>query len=332
MKINSITTSAIHPKSHTKMRSMKTGRECAYERDNFKTSNNDKINTTIKMKNSDGRVSFKGKLPTPFIHKFAKLAADNPLVAEALFALTITCGARPLTIMATANTPEEKEKCTYQAAKSVSTGVVGLGMSAIVGSLISPAAKEAQKRKAFEIPDEILTPAKQNVEKGVKQLKVAADYLEKNSKSIPLVEHIRSIIKDDKIDLDTLRKGGKDAEKVLVSSIETATQNSKAVKLIKEALKNQRILDNYESTAKNIIDKFFQPVFMPVRATITIALVPVILGALGIKKGNKAKAQGQAQAQEQKINPYTMLNHHICQTNNEKELFKSFAGVANHEN
>ena len=326
MKINSITTNAIHPKSTAKMRSMEIKRECAYERDNFKTSNNDKINTTIKMQNSDGRVSFKGKLPTPFIHKFAKLAADNPLVAEALFALAITCGARPITIMATANTPEEKEKCTYQAAKSVSTGLVGLGMSAIVGSLISPAAKEAQKRKAFEIPDEILTPAKQSVEKGVEQLKAAAEYLERNGKSIPLIEHIRSIIKNDQIDLNTLRKTGKDAEKVLVSSIETATQNSKATKLIKDALKNQRILDNYSSTAKNVIDKLFQPVFMPIRATITIALVPVILGALGIKKGSKAKKAEQPQ------NPYAMLNYNICQTKNEQELFKSFAGVANHEN
>ena len=89
-------------------------------------NNNDQINTTIKS-NSDGRVSFKGA--EPFLHKAANFANNNPLLADATFALLITCLARPLTIMATAKTEKDKEKCSYQAAKSITSGLIGLGMT-----------------------------------------------------------------------------------------------------------------------------------------------------------------------------------------------------------
>ena len=72
----------------------------------LKQINNDQINTTIKS-NSDGRASFKGG--APLLHKAAQFVSYSPLIAEAIFALFITCGARPLTIMATAKNAEDKE-------------------------------------------------------------------------------------------------------------------------------------------------------------------------------------------------------------------------------
>ena len=148
-KINSITTTTGYLKGRATERLLSQGKECAKERHNLKQNYNDKINTTIES-NSDGRVSFKGG--TPLLHKAANFASDNPLVAEALFAILITCGLRPLTIMATAKTDEDKEKCSYQAAKSVSTGLVGLATSVLVGIPIAAAAKAAQKRGAFNMP------------------------------------------------------------------------------------------------------------------------------------------------------------------------------------
>ncbi|MBQ8635139.1 hypothetical protein IJ425_03195, partial [bacterium] len=140
MKINSITQNIAYSKGRTTERSMTMERECANIRHNLNQNNNDQINTTIK-KNSDGRVSFKGG--APLLHKIAKFTGEYPLVAEALFALVITCGARPLTILATARTDEEKEKCSYQAAKSISSGLVGLATTAIIGTAVGAGAKKA---------------------------------------------------------------------------------------------------------------------------------------------------------------------------------------------
>ena len=63
---------------------------------------------------------------------------------------------------------------------------------------------------------------------------------------------------------------------------------------------------------------------MPIRATITTALVPVILNALGLKKSGKKPAPEQ--------NPQVMLNYSVFQNETEKKLFQSFAGVNNNAN
>ena len=62
---------------------------------------------------------------------------------------------------------------------------------------------------------------------------------------------------------------------------------------------------------------------MPIRATITTALVPVILNAMGIKKTGKKPQQPVQQ---------TIPNYNIFHTTKEKELFSPFMEVANNEN
>ena len=75
----------------------------------------------------------------------------------------------------------------------------------------------------------------------------------------------------------------------------------------------------------------------PLRAAITIALVPIILNALGIKKGGSKKAQEAAaeqnkQAQQQPATQYDVLQTNMFQSTSEKEIFNSFLEVANNEN
>ena len=95
--------------------------------------------------------------------------------------------------------------------------------------------------------------------------------------------------------------------------------DSKLCTVAKEAIAQEEACPNYLRTCKNVIDKLFQPIFMPIRATITTSLVPVILNAMGIKKVVK-KQQPAVQA---------TLNYSIFQTEKAKELFKPFEEVAN---
>lgn len=325
MKINSITTNTSYLKGRTSERSLGRERECVQ---NLKQINNDQINTTIES-NSDGRVSFKGG--TPLLHKVANFTSDNPLVAEALFAILITCALRPLTIMATAKTEEDKEKCAYQAAKSVSTGVVGLAMSVLVGAPIAAAAKLAQKKGAFKMPEGMQKEAKDVIKTGVENLSKKANEFAEAGKHEELVKQIKDLVSTDKINLGKFKDAGVGAEKKFKNKIaEVAPEISESVK---EAIKQQKTIDNFEKTGKNIIDKMFQPIFMPIRATVTIALVPVILKALGLKKtGNKPKEAEPAQSQQPATTNFGFTNYNLFQSNYEKDLFNSFSGMVKHEN
>ena len=335
MKINSITTNTGYLKGRASERSTGKERECVQK--NLKQMNNDQINTTIKS-NSDGRVSFKGG--TPFLHKAANFTADNPLVAEALFALVVTCALRPLTIMATAKTEEDKEKCAYQAAKSVSTGLVGLAMSVLVGIPIAAGAKLAQKKGAFDMPEEMKKKSLEVVKQGVDDLAKVAEKFTQEGKHSELVEQISKLTSSGKLNLGYFKDMGKGAEKTFKNKItEVAPEIADTVK---NAINEQKTVDNFARTSKNIIDKMFQPIFMPLRATITVALVPTILGALGLKKSGKkpvpqeTKQQATPQtSQTEKKQPSTtfgVTNYNIFQANNEKDIFKSFSGMVNNEN
>ena len=335
MKINSITTNTGYLKGRASERSTGKERECV--QNNLKQMNNDQINTTIKS-NSDGRVSFKGG--APFLHKAANFATDNPLVAEALFALVVTCALRPLTIMATAKTEEDKEKCAYQAAKSVSTGLVGLAMSVIVGIPIAAGAKLAQKKGAFDMPETMKKQSLEIVKQGADKLTAIAKKYTEEGKHPELVKQIGDLVTGETLNLSKFKDMGKGAEKTFKQKI--AEIAPEITETVTQAIKEQKTVDNFGRTGKNIIDKMFQPVFMPLRATITVALVPTILGALGLKKSGKKTSTTEPkpqtnnqQPQVEKKQPSTtfgLTNYNIFQTNNEKDIFKSFSGMVNNEN
>ena len=125
------------------------------------------------------------------------------------------------------------------------------------------------------------------------------------------------------INLGIFKKAGKGAEKIFKEKIENvAPEISESVK---SAISEQKTIDNFARTGKNVIDKLFQPIFMPIRATITVALVPTILSALGLKKAGNKK-------QEQKITPFDYLSYNVFKTSDDKKIFQAFSGVANYEN
>ncbi len=301
-------TGYLHSRSMHKTGS--SARECAKERHNSNIINNDKINTTIRS-NSDGRVSFKGG-GIHFIHHAANFTSNNPLVAEALFAIVVTCGLRPLTIMAGAKNDEDKSKCSYQAAKSISSGLVGLGTTALVGTPIAAATKKAKEAGAFKMPQSVKEESLGIVKKGV-------DILKEKAAELPEIAGISlsELTEGGKINLSVFKKAGKDAEKLFTKGVSEKLPDS--AESIINAVKEQHTLDNYSNAAKNVADKMFQPVFMPIRATITIALVPIILGALGLKKSS-----GKQKEQEQAQNPFQNLNLSVIK--DEKDVFGTFTG------
>lgn len=304
-------------------------RECGKE-----YINKNQINTTIMKDNLDGRVSFKGG-NVPFLHKAASYAKSNPIVAEALFAILITCGLRPATIMATAKNDEDKSKCTYQAVKSVSTGVVGLGMSALVYNKLSPLIKKVKPA----IPEETKTQAMEKVKEGVKSLTQYLDDLAKTTGvEETFVGQLKDLTKGGKMNVGIFKEMGKGAEKEFVGKLQRRAPE--VCKKYLDASKAQKVLNNYSDTASNVLNKFLQPVFLPIRAAITIALVPIILNALGIKKGGKkpkeatpaSQPQQNQQAQQAQTSLYDMLQTNMFQSNSQKELFNAFLEVPNHEN
>lgn len=315
MKINSITTNTGHLVGRTITGSSGRERKSVYPRNNERMNYNEQINTTIR-ENSDGRVSFKGGIKPPLLHKIANFTADNALLAEAAFAIVITCILRPVTVMATARNEEDKEKSAYQAAKSISSGLIGLAMTAFVTPPLVEGVKMAANKGSFTIPDNVKKTSKETLDNGVKVLRNIA----KNSSDSELVKQINEMISNGGIELK------KDFNlKEFYKTIKN--QSAASFKDVKKAVKAQNVLNGYSKTTKNIMDKLFQPLFLPLRAMVTIAAVPVVLGALGLRHKKTADKQVQPQA-----NPYESLKYHVFQSNSEKELFQSFSGVAKYEN
>ncbi len=319
MKINSVNNTIGHYRKRNNEHSSTVLREYAYERHNLEHNkdNNDKINTTIRN-NSDGRVSFKGG--APLLHNLANFAHHNPLVAEALFAIFITCGARPLSIWATAKTDEDKEKCSFQVAKSISSGLIGLGATAIVGTPIAKAVKKAKEKGAFNMPEGVKEQAQSVVKKGVDVLDDLAEKAVKEGKNTELAKTIKELTHGGKLNLNVLYNKRKKADKKFLNVISEKAPDIAGK--VKDAFTNQKILNNYESTAKNVSDKFFQPVFMPLRATITIAMVPVLLSLLGMKKPS---------SKQKEENPFETLKYNVLQTPNDERVFQSFSGVEKYD-
>ena len=312
MKINSITTpNRFH--SRGKLHSAVERREHAIVKNN---NENNQINTTIKT-NSDGRVNFKGGVPA--LHKIAKYTMDNPLIAEAIFALFITCGLRPLTIMATAKNDDDKAKCEYQAVKSISSGLVGLGMTALVGAPIGKATKAAQQAGAVNIPPEIKENLDSTIKQGAKTLSGLIDELK--VKGISLADDFAELLDGEAFNVKKLKQLGNKGLKATKESIKENVDASKFDE-ISNGIKAQFKKANYSSTGKNILDKLFQPAFMPLRAAVTIALVPVILKALGKQKPSKQKQEAPATNNNQVANKIPQAK--LVMDDKAKQVFGKF--------
>ncbi len=160
------------------------------------------------------------------IEKSLEFVAKNSLMAEALFALVVTCVFRPAVILSNPGKGDDKSKNQYAAAHSVASGLIGLATTFIVSQPIKKACDKA-----------------------------LAGYKSPNAK-----------------------------------------------------------------TLRSIMERIHSPVFLPLRAMATIALIPVLLGALGIKKSSsKPKQQDSKISQPLPEAP-------------QKKVFQSFAGVNQYDN
>lgn len=322
MKINSITTQNRYH-SRGMLHSANERREHATLKDI--NNENNQINTTIKS-NSDGRVNFKGGVPA--LHKIAKYTMENPLIAEAIFALFITCGLRPLTIMATAKNDTDKSKCEYQAVKSISSGLVGLGMTALVGTPIGKATKAVQKAGAVDLPKEVAANLDGTIKKGANALSELIDELKVNG--ISFADDFAELLDGQAFDVKKLKQLGKKGLKATKAQIKENVDSAK-FKEISDGISAQFRKANYSSTGKNVLDKLFQPAFMPLRAAVTIALVPIILKALGKQKPSKPKEATQAPVEQTAQQPVQQqsIKTNVPMDQKGKEIFGSIDKTAN---
>ena len=319
MKVRSISPYT-YPKSGAGMRTKYKSGASAYE-SMSEVSKDNQINTTGRM-SSAGRASFKGgSIQEPLFYKMVKFAERNPITAEAIFALAITCTLRPAVLMAFAKDDEDREKRKYQAIKSITSGALGLVTAAIVSKPIADAIAVTNQKGTFKIPEEVESEAKAAVQKGVAVLQ---EYAESHNDG--LAKQIGEVLKETSsgfsINLSKFKEQGKHAQQEFLKTIREKVPD--IYKDVENAIKNQKVLDNYSGTAKNVMEKLLQPPFLIARSILTVAAVPVLLKLLGQQKpGSKKEAEK---------NPQVMLNYSVFENSNEKELFQSFSGVANHEN
>ncbi len=221
---------------------------------NLESNANDEIklnnrNTATAGINPSGRLSFKGRIPTPVaktigeklavnkgFNKFLDILSDNSLVADALIALFLTAIVRPASIYAIpTKDPVEKKKNNYQVAHSASTGLLGLATTLAVAEPIKRAVKKILK----------------NPSKYVKG--------------------------------DTT------------------------------------FISNNERVFKETAGRLHQPIFLPLRAAATIAIVPPVLRFFGLSKNGKSVSK----ADKAKID-YSFMNF----KSNESKSFKGFEQIA----
>lgn len=119
----------------------------------------------------------------------------------------------------------------------------------------------------------------------------------------------------DYIKKDLIKTHKEDIRKIVKNPPEKL-KNLTTKELIKQA---REIVFNNN---KALLERGHNPIFLPIRAMVTIAIIPSILVALGIKKSDKHK-EDKSETQTQ----YTQTP----MFKNTKRVFQSFAGVNQHE-
>lgn len=261
-------------------------RECVTKSGVSTSKLNYNKSTVVGERNANDCISFKGNLVDTVLrsrpaHAMIHRAYKNPLLSEALFALIITCGLRPATIMATAGKDEEnKKKCKMQVAKSFATGLVGLGTTFIVSNPISHAINKfaGSGAKNVSLPadlaekvETVIKPANQFLRDNADKLK---GFVLRNIKGEEIETTIENIV---------MTKGAKEQLQNFSKDI---------FGKVADAIAAQKGINKYKSTMTSLLKKVICPVFSPAKAAVTIALVPILLGVIFKKdKNNKPEVK-----------------------------------------
>lgn len=250
---------------------------------NLKTNAN-KNKTSIRNNITQSQVSFKGlgvNLAKKAAHsenarKFVLFAKDNKIVTESIFALILTCVLRPIAIVSLDRSEDSKEKNLYAAGHSISSGLLGLGFSLVYNQPI--------KKIVHAAVDKLLSTEFIGDEKPSKILKMGQYQYYHKIANIKASEFNPAEL-EKMIDFLLIPK---DDNPTLLRISATSLFNYKH-KLNDEALFKKTLglikTANAESI-KTFLDKLFDAVSLPVKGTLTIMAIPIILGFLGIKKSS----------------------------------------------
>lgn len=280
-----------------------------------KIKNNCVNNNATVSENTCGRVSFKGtpaseaaEAAATFtdrivnkIRKSRKLqdmlesAVKNNLIAESIFALIVTCTARPATLLAfPTKKPEDKLKNRYAAAKSVASGIVGFVATYAIAEPFKPIVEQTMRN--FEnkfVPEKLLKPVARYMACEKLNIEIDKDTLEKATPE--MIERAKKIISD--IKLNSLFDEAKNA-------FTEATNQKKQISILTELIAGR--LRNESKTMQAFVSKIHLPASLPLKAMATIALVPIILNVFGIRKKSNDKSKEQ-KSQQNIIPPQTNL-------------------------
>lgn len=283
--------------------------------------NNKKKNNTINTtagNNTCGRVSFAGSVESTLIKQgkksLAQKAAESErirkiflfinkheLLSESIIAGVFTCMLRPLTIISESQKEESKEKNKYAAVHSIASGLLGIAVAFMYNE-----------------------PIKKAVSK-------AADMLEEN-KLIPLTDSELELTKFKEHEileleqlLGTKIKEGQKKIKININEIindENVIKNPTFERIIKK-IKDEILILN-KAADQTFLNKIANTISMPLKATFTIALIPILLGLFGIQKNNK-KAKSQNNKNDDSAQSKILSTSFVARNASENKVFTNFA-------
>ena len=248
--------------------------------------------------------------------KVLDVAAENPTLCQSLFALGICVGPRPLTNYITT---EDKKDALYANMHSVSSGVVGFAWPFVFATPIAVGVKRIAAQPAKYLKPEVVQKFFPNVK--------TTEEIAKDGKSIvkKIVTNAegKMLRKDGSVlctDLEPLMVYGREAQEKFASEHpdllvdKSGVVRSKSVfktengvyKLDKDGNKigvavqkadfnpiteEMEIGSKKEQNVQKLLNMVPDILLAPARASLTIALIPPLLGAFGIKKRSKKPEQ-----------------------------------------
>lgn len=266
---------------------------------------------------------------------------DQSLVAEALYALGVTAGLRAMVHLATPSKDEsEKTKNQYRAANAVATGVIGTIFTILFAKPVGGAVDKilgTRKGDISKVSAEIMTKVKAMLTEKHPEVSELAETLAndvqdlvktKNARLYRISEKIGSQIQE-LLKTDEKYKNLPEIPKEVIADIKQIVESVEK-ELPFEYFKDESYLlarsnllgftKDETRTFKELATRVHQPVFMPVRAWMTIAIVPPLLALMGLKKSSSKPKQ-------QETGTNNLLLSKVPPT-----VFKSFAGGIVDEN
>ncbi|GEM_PF-6527706 len=248
--------------------------------------------------------------------KVFELAADNQNVCQAAFGLAICCALRPATNYVVT---KDKKDATFASAHSISSGAMGFIWPMVLATPLAVGIKKVLAKPQKFLKPEMLKKFYPNVKinekvgKDGKKIKevatnVKGDMLrEDGSVLLKDMEPLMIIDKDSKALADRTaafekehpnlyvdKEGYVRSKDVIETSkgIEQKDKDGKPIgamvqKDLTPITEEMKIGAQKEKNVQQVINNIWDTGLAPIRASLTIAMIPTVLGFLGLKKAPK---------------------------------------------